>query len=131
VVPLRVARPGAAEAVLLPALVDTGADCTLIPAAVARHLGLPVIDRVSVQGLGGAVRRVPVHAASAAFGGLRVLARLAAYEAETILGRDLLNRAVALLDGPAQKVALRRGRAGGGRASSKRARSAGRGRRSG
>jgi len=113
VAPLRIARPSGDEAVVLPALIDTGADCTLIPAVVARQIGLPVIDRVSVQGLGGTARQVPVYAATAAFGGIRVLARLAAYEDETVLGRDLLNRVVALLDGPALRLGF--GRAGRGR----------------
>lgn len=106
VLPLRVARPGGGEAVLLPGLLDTGADCTLVPAGIARRLRLPTVDRVEITGVGGSVRRVPVHAAFIETAGLRVLARVVAFEHEAIVGRDLLNHLVALLDGPRRRLAL-------------------------
>lgn len=91
-------------------LVDTGADCTLVPQATAHALGLPAIGAVWVKGLGGAVRRATVHAARVEFGGVRCLARVVGFGGEAILGRDLLNRAVALLDGPALTLSLTRRR---------------------
>ncbi len=59
VLPLRVAAPGREDAVLLPALVDTGADCTLIPRAVSRHLALRRIDRLRLEGIEGIARPAP------------------------------------------------------------------------
>jgi len=105
--PLRLADPAEGTGVLLPALVDTGADCTLVPAAVASRLRLPVVDRIVVAGLGGSARRAPVHAAVVQVGRLRTLARVVAFEEETIVGRDLLNRLIAVLDGPALRLSLR------------------------
>jgi len=93
--------------VLLPALVDTGADCTLVPRTVARHLALPRIDRLRLEGIEGIARLAPVHAASVEFAGRRVLARVVAYGEDTIIGRDLLNRVVALLDGPRRLLSIR------------------------
>jgi predicted aspartyl protease len=100
VVPVRVAGPLGEDAVMLAMLVDTGADCTLVPAPIVRRLGLPQIDSIHVTGVGGARRRATVHAAAVELGGLRVLARVVAFADEAILGRDVLNQAVVTLDGP-------------------------------
>jgi predicted aspartyl protease len=100
VVPVRIGRPVGDEAVMLPMLVDTGADCTLVPAQIVHRLGLPRIDAIGVTGVGGATKRAMVHAASVELGGLRVLARIVAFADEAILGRDILNQAVVTLDGP-------------------------------
>lgn len=100
VVPVRISGPVGDEAVMLPMLVDTGADCTLVPAPIVRQLGLPQIDVIGVTGVGGARKRATVHAASVELGGLRVLARIVAFADEAILGRDILNQIVVTLDGP-------------------------------
>ena len=106
VMSLLVAAPGSAEAVAVPSLVDTGADCTLIPAAVARSLGLPLIDRLRLEGFGGATQRAPVHAAIVRVAGRRTLARLIAYDTEAIIGRDLLNQLEIRLDGPRLRLSF-------------------------
>lgn len=93
--------------VVLPALLDTGADCTLVPADLPREVGLPEVDVIAFKGVGGAVVRAPVHAARLEIGGASVLARVAAFGDEFIIGRDVLNRAVALFDGPKLEVSLR------------------------
>lgn len=107
VVPLRVSAPGSEDAAVLQVLVDTGADCTLVPLDVARALRLPAVDRIWIEGLGGAARRVTVHAARVEFARVVRLARVVAFGGEAILGRDLLNRAVALLDGPGLTISFR------------------------
>jgi predicted aspartyl protease len=88
-------------------LVDTGADCTLVPAPIVRQLGLPRIDVIGVSGVGGGRGRATVHAASVEFGGVRLVARIVAFADEAILGRDVLNQAVMGLDGPGLVMSVR------------------------
>jgi predicted aspartyl protease len=107
VLPLLVAAPGSDEAVAVSSLVDTGADCTLVPVEIASRLRLPLVDRVPVEGLGGAVRRAPVHAALVRIAGLRVIVRLVAFDTEAVIGRDLLNRLNLVLDGPGRRLSIR------------------------
>jgi predicted aspartyl protease len=87
-------------AAMLRMLVDTGADCTLIPVRIARSLRLPIVDKVEVQGVGGVAQSGTVHAARVRIAGLRVVARVVAFEDEALLGRDLLNRLMLEVDGP-------------------------------
>ena len=95
-----------APGVLLPMLVDTGADCTLVPTRIARALGLPRIDELDVQGITGARRAVTVYAARVHVGAWRSLARVVAYGEAALLGRDILNQLVLRIDGPARMIAI-------------------------
>lgn len=91
-----------APTTMLRMLVDTGADCSLIPVSVARALRLPVVDKVNVRGVGAtSATSVPVHAAQVLLAGTRLVARLMAFDDEALLGRDILNRLKLELDGPA------------------------------
>jgi predicted aspartyl protease len=107
VVPVLLTSPLGAGGVVLPALIDTGADCTLMPTRVARQLKLPMIGRIRVKGVTGNPRAVAVYAARLQLAGFTVLARIAALGSETILGRDLLNRWRITLDGPRLTALLR------------------------
>jgi predicted aspartyl protease len=106
-VPVRISRPIGDDAVMLPMLIDTGADCTLVPASIIGRLGLPQVDVIGVTGVGGARRRATVHAASVELGALRLLVRVVAFADEAILGRDVLNHAVVVLDGPGLAVSVK------------------------
>jgi clan AA aspartic protease len=106
IVPVRVGGPASEHAVMLPMLVDTGADGTLVPARIVRRLGLPPVDIVAVSGVDGVKQRATVHAASVELGELRVHARIVAFADEAILGRDILNRGVVTLDGPSLTVSV-------------------------
>jgi hypothetical protein len=57
-----------------------------------------------VQGVGGQAVRVPVHAARLRIGTLRALARVVALGDEALLGRDILNKLVLSIDGPARLI---------------------------
>lgn len=100
VIPVRISAPVGEDAVVLPMLIDTGADCTLVPMALVRRLGLPEVDVIGITGVGGARQRATLHAASVELGERRLLARVVAFADEAILGRDVLNQIVATLDGP-------------------------------
>jgi clan AA aspartic protease len=109
---LRFSAPNSADSVVVRALVDTGADATVVPTSVARRLALPLVDRVTVAGVDGRRSTVAVHAASVEVAGLRCLLRVVALGDEALLGRDLLNRLVAHLDGPALVASFRPPRLG-------------------
>lgn len=106
VVPARVVGRGSEDAVMLPMLVDTGADATLVPAQIVHRLGLPPVDVVAVSGVDGLKQRATVHLASVEVGELRVSARIVAYADEAILGRDVLNQGIVTLDGPGLTISL-------------------------
>ena len=107
VLPLVVSAPSDVERVELPALVDTGADTTLIPIGIARALRLPLVDRTSLQGIGPKLYPAGVHAAVVRIGRFRALVRLTAFGDEALIGRDLLERLVLVLDGPALTLGVR------------------------
>ncbi len=98
--PLRVGLPRGETAVALAALVDSGADLSVVPESVPRTLGLPSIGEITVHGVGGAARRVPLYAAEVEGAGLRRIIEVVAIGAEALIGRDLINELVVTLDGP-------------------------------
>jgi predicted aspartyl protease len=100
VLALRVAAPLEGSAVALVAVVDTGADVTLIPQPVAALLGLPAIAQARIAGVTGPAQTADLFAATIELAGRTVLAEVAAFGAEAIIGRDLLSRLVLRLDGP-------------------------------
>lgn len=98
VLPLGIGRPGDPAVVLLPALVDTGADMSVVPESVAAQLQLPAVDRVRVRSLDGQVQAI-VYAADIQVAGTRTLMPLVGLGEQALVGRDLLNRWVLTLDG--------------------------------
>jgi hypothetical protein len=116
VLPLLVATPGREESISRSALVDSGADCTLVPVGAARTLRLPVTGEVALSGLGRDVGRATTHAAVERIGAVGFLARVVAFADEAIVGRDLLNRTVVVLDGPRRGPTLTAAAGGAARA---------------
>ncbi len=100
ILPIRIGRPGTDPSVLVTALVDTGADATIIPRALARRLNLPVLAEVGVGGSGGLSQRATVHSAVVEVAGSRWPAQVIALGAEPLIGRDLLNQWIVTLRGP-------------------------------
>lgn len=106
-VSLLIAAPGSEETpVLVTALVDSGADLCVLPAALARQLGLPLTDVLRVAGVGGAMRNASVHAADIVLAGRRELVEVVALGDEPLVGRNLLRSFVATLDGPEGQLTL-------------------------
>lgn len=106
VVPVRVVGRVGEGAVMLPMLVDTGADATLVPARIVHRLGLPAVDVVAVSGVDGLKQRATVHLAWVELAELRVKARIIAFADEAILGRDVLNHGLVTLDGPGLTISV-------------------------
>lgn len=107
VVPVRISAPGSPDrGVALPALVDSGADVTVIPAAVAAAIGLPPIGRLGVAGVAGVVHGAVVYAAEVEMNGVRRSAEVIGLGDQTVLGRNLLNQWVLVLDGPGLRLEM-------------------------
>lgn len=100
VLPIRLGHPNTEPALVLTALVETGADATVIPADVAAQLRLPQVDEMWIRGVGGFTQRASIHSAVVEVAGFRDALHVIALGEETLVGRDLLNRWVATLDGP-------------------------------
>ena len=97
--PVRVGPPGVVPTVLLSALVDTGADISVLPQGLAVRLGLPAVDRVTVAGVDGLPRPLPVYAAEVALNGYRTAIRAVSLGTTPLIGRDLLNKITLHLHG--------------------------------
>lgn len=104
---LRLSPPEGAPSIGLPALVDTGADVSVVPEAVAQSLGLPIIGQLHIRGVGGQAQAANVHAATVECAGVTALCEVVGFGDEALLGRDLLNRWTMVLDGLHQVLELR------------------------
>lgn len=90
--------------VRVPAQVDSAADRTVIPLAVADGLGLLKVRELMVGGFGGSIVSLPTFLAALRvhdFEPLTVEVLADRDERFVLLGRDVLNRYRFLLDGPA------------------------------
>lgn len=90
------------------ALLDCGADRTVIPRASADTLALPFVENRSVEVAGGAVVEFPVYEVSIRIDGVMdfILEVVAADEPRVLLGRDVLNALYTHLDGPGRMLTL-------------------------
>lgn len=98
--PIRIGPPRGDRALLLRALVDTGADATIIPEDVARGLRLPVVSFVRVRGIGPVRLDAAVYGAEIEAAGVRRLIDVVGLGRETLLGRNVLNDWTITLRGP-------------------------------
>jgi hypothetical protein len=85
---------------------DTGADITLLPRAAVEQLGVPILasQQYELRGFDGSTSFAPVVMLDLLF--LRRAFRgqyLLTEEDRGIMGRDVLNHVIVLLDGPRQE----------------------------
>jgi predicted aspartyl protease len=107
VVPVSVSAPGGGgDAILTAMLLDTGADCTIVPERTAANLRLPRVGVIEVSGVTGAPTKHAIHAATLHIGTWEALVEVVAMGEHAILGRDLLAAFVVRLDGPRAAVTL-------------------------
>jgi len=93
----------------LTALIDTGADGTLVPQSLIDELGAPPIDQVRVRSHWGEWRHAQLFTVDIGIGAFRLPAIEVVGDdqgQEIVLGRNVLNRLRLLLDGPARQVEL-------------------------
>ncbi len=91
------------------AMLDTGADGTLVPQAWIDELGAPFVDDIRIRSHWGEWRNVQIFTVDLGVGPLRLPAvEVLGDETgdEIVLGRNVLNKLRLLLDGPKAKVEL-------------------------
>lgn len=93
----------------LTAIIDTGADGTLVPQALIDQLGAPFVDDIRIRSHWGEWRNIQIFTLDIGIGSLRLPAiEVLGDESgdEIILGRNLLNKLHLLLNGPKNQVEL-------------------------
>ncbi|MEM7131871.1 MAG: retropepsin-like aspartic protease [Chloroflexota bacterium] len=97
------------EGIQLNAMVDTGADATIVPKDILEELGLEQSDSLYIRGVTGhrtqvAVYDVTIEIGPFTFSAVPVVAT--PLGSEPLIGRDILNNFSITLNGPAQVVEL-------------------------
>lgn len=105
--PVRVGAPAAGPVVGLLALVDSGVDLMVLPEGLPASLGLPAVARITVRGVAGTARAV-VYAVAVEVAGRQHVVETVALGKDTLLGRNVPNRLLLTLDGPAETLRLGR-----------------------
>jgi predicted aspartyl protease len=109
IVELQIGRPEAEPAFDLLAIIDTGADATIIPVAILEQIGARKIGKTWMRGTTGNRIRVQLYAIAIAVGPhtqawLEVVGDT--LSDEVILGRDILNHLTTILNGPAHTTQI-------------------------
>ncbi len=100
---------GAAVLEEVPALVDSGADRTVIPLHYVGELGLVQMGQLAIAGFGGQITHSPTYLAEVTIRKVKpVVVKVLASEGEfyVLLGRDVLNHFRVVLDGPKLAVEI-------------------------
>ena len=90
--------------VVLSALIDSGADATMLPMTVLQTVGARHVETRRMRGVTGVAQMVDLYAVTIELGNQIVPAiwTIATLDNEVILGRDVLNQLVITLNGPAE-----------------------------
>lgn len=102
VLPIKFSPPLTSTYVSAIALIDTGADMTVIPRSLTTKLSLQRVDIAYTQGVWGNVIESPVFSAKlrCETGEIKIIRVISWDENYAILGRDLINQCKLNLDGP-------------------------------
>ena len=91
------------------ALVDTGADVTIVPLSILQEMNALAIDSAFIRSYWGERRSVRIYLVDISLEGVLLPTVEVIGEKTTgpiLLGRDVLNKLVLLLDGPGKKIKI-------------------------
>lgn len=97
-------------ALSLEAILDTGADGTILPRDIVERVSAPYLDRITMRTVTGQRQLVDIYAVTLYLGTLPIFGVRAAVfaGADAIIGRDVLNQLEICLIGPTQTTEVRR-----------------------
>ena len=93
----------------LPALVDSGADSTIIPARYLNEFQVEVADRKIIRSHWGEGRIVSIYLLDVGIAGVRLPSIEIVsdeFSVDVLIGRNILNKLRVLLDGPKQIIEI-------------------------
>ncbi|MDO8637232.1 MAG: retroviral-like aspartic protease family protein [Dehalococcoidia bacterium] len=102
--------PFSPEMVQVETLIDSGSDMAVVPERIVEQLQLRHADYVTVSGLELETREIPVYAVTVNIEGVfsPTIQGVIAWEKDySLLGRDVLNSHVVILDGPNRQLEVR------------------------
>lgn len=104
--PIRVSAPGSQKAVLITALVDTGADLSVLPRGLVEELALPPVGQVILRDFAGLDQPCALYAAEMQMDERTEVFQVLSFGDEALLGRDVLNHLRLQFDGPERVLEL-------------------------
>lgn len=100
IIDVRLRSPYAVSAIY-PALVDSGADGTIVPLTILRSINADYVDKGYLTGTTGVAQSIGLYEIQIEIGtGVVYGIDAAAYGDDIILGRDVLNQLTIFVDGP-------------------------------
>jgi len=110
VIEISVSAPLSKDSISLTALIDSGADITVIPERIIARLKLRRVDSSLASGFSKDVIEASVYSAILSIEGIlgpKICRILSWNDDYALIGRDLLNQLITVLDGPNEDLKLR------------------------
>lgn len=110
IIEISVSAPFSKDAISLTALIDSGADITVIPERIIARLKLRHVDSLLASGFGKGVVEASVYSAILSIEGIlrsKIYRILGWSDDYALIGRDLLNQLITVLNGPSEELKLR------------------------